>query len=384
MNRLIPLIFLLISTSSQAYIGLCCGKCGGNMPMNIPGGGVPETHEFRLKVSPMVMHMEGLLDGTNDVAVNDVLGMPVMMGMPTGKYMAAPVSMDMTMNNVMLGYSFTDDFFAGLMLMHTSKSMDMRFNSMMQTMTGQQGFTMKSKGLADSMLMTKYRLFTDDPLIPRKQASLLMSLSLPTGSIDERNTKHPVMMRRNELLPYGMQLGSGTVDPTVGFLYQASSSPYWWGANLSYTARLYDNKRDYRLGNELKLDLYGMYQLRQDFLAQLQLNFLDRGKIRGEADESVSGFSGHVSKNDPTSPFMTPLWDTDYYGKEQVSATIGFQWQPTSLQIIDFSISKPLYTKTSGLQLEDDYSVMLTWYVEMPTKNSRRYKKSSASGSLGF
>jgi len=354
------------------------------MPMNIPGGGVPETHEFRVKISPVVMHMEGLVDDTNKVAVSDVLGMPVMMGTPTGKYMAAPESMDMSMQNVMLGYSFTDDFFAGLMLMHSSKSMDMRFNSMMQAVTGQQGFTMKSNGLTDSMLMTKYRLFTDDPLIPRKQVSLLMSLSLPTGSIDERNNRHPVMMRRNELLPYGMQLGSGTFDPTVGLLYQASSSPYWWGANLSYTTRLYDNKRDYRLGNELKLDLYGMYQLRQDFLVQLQLNTLDRGKIRGEAGESVSGFSGHITKNDPDSPFMTPLWETDYYGKQQLSVTVGFQWQPTSLQIIDFSISKPVYTRTSGLQLKDDYRLMLTWYIEMPTKKSRRYKKSSSPSSLGF
>jgi len=109
---------------------------------------------------------------------------------------------------------------------------------------------------------------------------------------------------------------------------------------------------------------------------------LDRGDIRGEADESVSGASARVTKNDPSSPFMTPTWDPDYYGKQQVSATVGFQWQPTSLQIIDFSFSKPLYTKSSGPQLEDDYKVMVTWYIELPTKKSRRYSK--PSGSLGF
>jgi len=382
MRSLFSIILIFVSIQTQAYVGLCCGKCGGNMPMNIPGGGVPETHEFRLKINPVYMHMDGLVDGTDSVSAVSLLGMPVMAGMPTGKYMAVPENMSMSMFNMMAGYSFTDDFFAGIMFMHTDNTMGMKFNSMMSTMTGQSGFTMKSSGISDTMIMTKYRMFTDDPLIPKEQVSLLMGLSLPTGSIDERVSNHPVAMRRDGLLPYGMQLGSGTYDPTIGVLYQASKSPYWWGTNLSYTARLHDNKRDYRLGDEIKLDLYSMYQLRHDFLLQLQLNALDRGEIRGEADESVSGASARVTKNDPSSPFMTPTWDPDYYGKQQVSATVGFQWQPTSLQIIDFSFSKPLYTKSSGPQLEDDYKVMVTWYIELPTKKSRRYSK--PSGSLGF
>ncbi|NIR60538.1 MAG: hypothetical protein GWO02_14015, partial [Gammaproteobacteria bacterium] len=82
------------------------------------------------------------------------------------------------------------------------------------------------------MLMTKYRLFADDPLIPARQVSLPLGLSLPTGSIDERNEDHPVAARQDELQPYGMPLGSGTYDPVVGILYQGSRSPLWWGANL--------------------------------------------------------------------------------------------------------------------------------------------------------
>ncbi|RMH38832.1 MAG: hypothetical protein D6688_14650, partial [Alphaproteobacteria bacterium] len=159
-------VLLAVPQQADAYIGLCCGKCGGNMPMNIPGGGIPETHEFRFKLQPMQMHMSGLRSGTTDVATDSVLGMPVMMGMPTGKYMAAPTSMDMTMLNIAAGYSFTDDFFAGVMAMYADNRMDMRFNSMMRMMTGQPGFTMTSKGIMDTMLMTKYRLYADDPMIP--------------------------------------------------------------------------------------------------------------------------------------------------------------------------------------------------------------------------
>lgn len=383
------LLLLLISMQAPAYIGLCCAKCGGNMPMNIPGGGIPETHEFRLKISPMYMRMDGLRDGTDHIHVDDILGMPIdAAGNPTGKYMAAPTDMDMKMLNVSLGYSFSDRFFAGLMLMYRDNDMDMRFSPMMQTLTGKEGFTMKSDGIGDTMLMTKYRLFADDPLIPTSQASLFLGLSLPTGSIDEKNSHHPVDSRQNELLPYGMQLGTGTFDPSIGLLYQGSSSPWWWGVNTTYTARLYDNKRDYHFGDEARADAYAMYQLAPRWLAQLQLNGKYQDDISGEMDEYADGDSGHVMQGNPGSPPATPLWDTNNYGGRQVFATVGLQWQPAPLHIIDFNIGLPLYQDLHGPQLETDYRVMLTWYIEMPTKKSVRYgiNRSQPAGdsTLGF
>ena len=60
------LFFLILSSNAVAYIGLCCAHCGGNMPLNIPGGGIPETHEFRFKISEMFMQMDALRDGTDE------------------------------------------------------------------------------------------------------------------------------------------------------------------------------------------------------------------------------------------------------------------------------------------------------------------------------
>jgi len=379
------LLFVLLN-NANAYVGMCCGKCGGNMPMNIPGGGIPETNEYRVKFSFMQMHMDGLRDGTNNVDGDSLLGMPVMMGNPTGKFMAVPTTMDMNMLNITTGYSFSDDFFAGVMLMYKQNSMDMKFNNAMQSMTKQRGFTMESEGLADTMLMAKYRLFADDPLIPTNQASLFFGISLPTGSIDERNTQHPLAARQRELQPYSMQLGSGTVDPTIGYLYQSSHSPYWWGVNTTYTARLYENNRDYRLGNEARIDLYGMYQFKYNWLAQIQLNLHHQGKIRGEANEAVSGASGHATQGNANSPYATPLWETSNYGGTQSFVTIGLQWQPAPLHIIDFNLGLPVYRDLNGPQLEQDYRFMLTWYMEIPTSKSIRYKleNKSENSQLGF
>ncbi len=380
--RLAGLCLLLYIPQAQAYVGLCCGKCGGNMPMNIPGGGIPETHEFRFKISPTFMHMDGLRDGTKDVDANSLLGMPA-----AGKFMAVQTDMDMSMLNFTGGYSFSDKLFGGVMLMYQDKRMDMRFNTPMKTMTGVNGFTMKSSGIGDTMLMGKYRLFADDPLIPSRQASLFLGLSLPTGSIDEKNNRHPLAMRRGEQLPYGMQLGSGTFDPTIGLLYQRSSSPWWWGVNTSITARLHDNKRDYRLGNEFRIDAYAMHQFRHNLLAQVQLNGHYQGRIRGQMDEFTNGASGHAVQGTAASPAMTPLWNTQNYGGTNLFATLGLQWQPAPLHILDLNVGVPLYRNLNGPQLETDYRVMLTWYMEIPTRKSVRARLKgprSGTGKLGF
>jgi len=82
---------------------------------------------------------------------------------------------------------------------------------------------------------------------------------------------------------------------------------------------------------------------------------------------------------------MTPLWDPNNYGGRKLIATIGLQWQPRSLHIIDFSVGVPLYQDLNGPQLEEDFRGILTWYAEIPTSASVRYLENKAGHSkLGF
>ncbi|RMD88054.1 MAG: hypothetical protein D6808_00375 [Candidatus Dadabacteria bacterium] len=381
LTGIILIINLYLQLPAYPYTGLCCGKCGGNMPLNIPGGGVPETFEYRTKISYTYMNMDGLKEGRSDVKLREILGDPA-----NGKFMAAPKSMAMQMGSFSLGYSFTDDFFAGFMAMWNDNTMPMRFNSKMQNMTGREGYDMESAGFGDTMFMAKYRLYADDPLMPKKEYSLLFGLSIPTGSIDKKNKSHPLKARQDELLPYSMQTSTGTIDPTVGFLYEASSSPHWWGINSYITPRFTDNHRGYHLGSEAKIDMYYMYQFRYNFLAEFQINAKFADSIHGEADSARNGSSGRATKGDPSSPYMTPLWDPDNYGGTKLFATAGIQWQPFPLHILNLQLSLPIYQDLNGPQLKDDYRLMLTWYIEFVTNKSRRYlgEKGRDSGNLGF
>ena len=345
--------------SYPLFMGLCCGKCGGNMPLNIPGAGTPEPHEFRVKMNFSWGKMVGLRRGTSNRSTKDTLG----------QYMMTQRKMDMYMSNVSVGYAFSDRFFAGIMGMYMEKDMEM-------IRRGGRRSSMNSQGAGDTMLMTKTLLYADDYLIPTSQVSLLLGVSIPTGSIDQDDT--------GQILPYSMQLGSGTFDPFIGVLYEGSSSPFWWGANASYLARAYENYKSYNLGDEYRLDLYGMYQLRHNLVGELQIKGKYVGDIEGEAQEIEQDGDGHMRGN-PNMAFMSNLYDPDNYGGSTVDLTTGVQWQPFRNHILNAQFSVPLFQNLHGTQMERDFTASVTYYIEVPLRKSRRSKKSGKGlDILGF
>lgn len=411
------LLTLLYVPPAQADTGLCCLHCGGNMPLNILGAGIPETHEFRLKIKPMHMSMRGL-QGSGSLSTEAVLSVPGSMSLSmdanimainnritgelTGrKYMAAPQRMYMNMYDISAAYSFSDRFAAMLMTMYQEKYMKMKFNYMMRNMLGRSHYTMKTSGMSDTMLIGKYRVLEDDSLAPTNQLSVIAGLSLPTGSIDEKNRNHPLGNptaplnltdfnssfpdRRSEPMPYSMQLGSGTFDPVAGLAYQGSASPYWWGATLLYTGRAYRNKHNYSLGDFYRLDVYAMYQLLPSLVAHIQWNSQWQGALQGEHEEAYRGDAGRATDGNIFSEYMSPAWDPDNYGGEIHSITAGIQWQPVPLQVLELSVAVPVVQRFRGIQMPGEYTVQLAYYVEIPTSSSVRHSESSGQpDSLGF
>ena len=376
---LILLAGLLLPSVSLAYLGLCCAHCGGNMPLNVPGGGIPEPNEFRFKVSQMFMQMGSLRDGTTDIGDGSLLAPP----MTPGKFVVVPSSMQMHMTMFGGAYSFTDDL--ALMAMTSLKfnSMQMEFNAGLQAATGEAGFTMESGGFGDIKLLGKYRLYSDDHLAPKDQVSALFGVSIPSGSIDEKFSNNPVPGQNGTILPFKMQLGSGTFDPMIGLTYQGSLDPFWYGVTSLYTARVYDNNRGYQQGDEFRLDLYGMYQFHEKSVVQLQLNGTWEDRYSEEPDAGREFGHGHLGFN-PANPFTSPLFDPSNYGGTQLNITAGIQWQPLPLNVIELNGSVPLYQDLNGPQMAEDYRVMLTWYIELPTSQSRRHTGTKPPKELGF
>lgn len=371
-------VLLVTPWNAQAYIGLCCAHCGGNMPLNIVGGGIPEPKEFRFKISQMYMRMGPLRTGTRDITAQSILGMP-----PTGRFAAVPTSMDMFMTMFGGAYSFTDDFALVAMTSFRSNRMDMLFNSALQASTNSIGFVMESAGIGDTKLLGKYRLYADDHLAPTQQFSALFGVSIPTGSINKRFTESPVPGQNGTILPFKMQMGSGTLDPMLGLTYQGSRDPFWYGANVLYTGRFYDNSQGYHQGDEVQVDLYTMYQFHPQSVVHLQLNGYYEGKYSDEPDSQKLAGDGHFMGN-PNNAFLSPLFDPNNYGGTKLNVTAGIQFQPIPLHVIELTGSVPIHQNLRGPQLAEDYRIMISYYIEFPTKWSRRYKGAPAPKELGF
>lgn len=357
------------------------------MPLNILGGGIPETHEFRFKLSQMFMSMGPFRNGTTDVSTGSLLGIPN----GTTSFAVAPSEMRMYMTMFGGAYSFTDDFALMVMSSYKRNDMDMEFNTpLRRNMLGNNptratGFTMQSSGLGDIKVLGKYRLWSDDTLAPRHQLGVIGGLSLPSGNINKRFTNSPLTGQNGTLLPYKMQMGSGTVDPMIGLSYQGSRDPVWYGFNAWWTGRLYDNEQGYQQGDEIKWDLFGMYQFHEKALVHLQLN--------GHWEDSYDGLPGATRNNNNglvrnpmtgSLVFASPLFDPANYGFTKVNITAGMQFQPFPLHIIELSGSVPIHQDVNGPQLKEEYRLMLSYYIEIPTSKSRRYTGTKAPKQLGF
>ncbi len=364
----------------QAFVGLCCSHCGGNMPLNIVGAGIPMPNEFRFKLSQMYMNMGSLRDGTENLSNSSLLGTGI--GEP-GEYMAVPTSMDMHMSMLGTAWSFTDRFALMAMFMGSVNRMPMEFSPAMKMATGKDGFTMKSSGFNDITLLSKYRLYADDDLFTTSDISLLFGATLPTGSISEKLHNHPAEVNNGRLLPFGMQLGTGTVDPILGVAYKGSTDPLWYGANFRYTGRWYDNHRGYHKGQEVDYDLYAMVQPLVNTVFHVQLNGKWLGRYNDEPDAGRLSGNGHMAGS-PDMPFMTPLFDPDHYGGTKLYFTVGIQFQPVPLHIMEFSFQVPIHQDLNGPQMKEDFMFRFSYYIEKPTKKSRRYVGATPPRKLGY
>ena len=371
---ILNLVVLLWASLAQAYVGLCCAHCGGNMPLNLSGGGIPEPKEFRFKMSEMFMEMGPLRDGTSDILSTTIVGAANGTTFP-----AVPRAMQQYMTMIGGAYSFSDDFALMAMTNYTINEMQMEIFAGV----GGNNFTMTSSGIGDITLLGKYRLYANDNLVPTKQAAVLFGLSLPTGDIHKKFTNNTVTNQNGTILPFKMQMGSGTVDPIIGLTYQGSRDPFWWGLNTQLEAHIYDNEQGYHRGQEFRYDFYAMKQVHDNWVIQTQLNGWLEGHFSREPYEGRINGEGHAGFN-PQNQFLSPLFDPKNYGGHKVALSLGVQFQPIPLHVMELTATLPIYQDLNGPQLRDNWMMQLSYYMEIPTKKSRRYKGFKPPKELGF
>ncbi|WP_334055969.1 transporter [Polaribacter sp. P097] len=272
----------------------------------------------------MNMNMEGLLLGSEKITNNEAHDVG---------YMVTPLKMPMQMH--MLGTMFAPSNKITLLTMASFISNDMDLQMRMMGMNSP--FSTSSSGFGDIKLGMIYKF------INKNQQSFHgnLTISLPTGSIGEMD-ETPMSAPNKILLPYPMQIGSGTLDTNLGITYLGQTESISWGSQLNTTLRFGTNSDEYAFGNQISFNNWFALKATNwiSFSARLQSLFID--KIRGE--------------NPNLNSTMVTTADTKNSGGTNINAGLGFNLYANKGTLKDlrlgFEFAIPLYQKPNGIQLE--------------------------------
>ncbi len=306
-------------------------RADSHAPIGVMGDHTHAPGEWMLSYRYGRMNMSGNRSGTDELTAAQV----------RADFMVAPLSMDMEMHMFGIMYGVNERLTLMGMLPYVEKSMD--------HLGGMGTFTTRSKGIGDTKITGLYTLRnTQDANQVNTRVHATFGLSLPTGSITERDT---TPMGPNQKLPYPMQLGSGTFDPILGLTYVQERPTWSFGGQVSTTIRMGKNNEGYRLGNEGKATLFAARPINDYASLSLRLEGSAWGNIHGQDND--------------LNPAMVPTARTDLRSGRRVDGFVGINLLQNEGALKDHRLALeyglPLYQNLKGPQLEVDHRLMLGW-----------------------
>ena len=278
------------------------------------------------------MHItqDGMLEKAKGVEPLSLIRNPGYVDANGRQVMMVPTDMTMDMHMLMGMYDVTNKL--TVMAMGNFAQNDM--NMVMQMMSG--GATevtkMSSSGIADTQVGMMYKL--DDLLL--YNPILNVTLSIPTGGIDQKDDN-------GEVMPYEMQLGSGTYDLYTSLAMSNKFDMWDFGYEAGYLYHMCDNEQNYCWGNKLQLDAWLRYSF--DFGTKI------RGMITHAKWDTISGEDARISANSMYAA------NPDYYGGMRsdfvLRVTQDFPWGLTGL----VQVGVPLHQSLDGFQLKTVYTM---------------------------
>ncbi|MGZ3867317.1 MAG: transporter [Bacteroidia bacterium] len=312
----------------------CC-RPDALAPAGIMTDHVHPKGEFGLAYGWMFSESKGNMQGTKNLSDDEIYY--------NKGYMMAPHLMRMHMLMLMPMYGITNRLTAMAMVMYNVNKMNMR----MMSMENMQGMAMdaysdmptssRSSGLGDTKLYLLYNLLND--CIHR----LVLSggVSIPTGKTD---AKGATLQGPNEVLPYSMQLGTGTLNLLPGLVYTLQTYNLNFGAAVSSNIKTGANDRDYRWGNEYSFSPWFAYKIKSWVSISARVEYYRMERIQGY-DVTLNLSSG----NDPSDNVLN-------YGMQQrVNVYGGINlYTPSSCfkgMRLMAEYGLPVYNEMVGLQM---------------------------------
>lgn len=266
------------------------------------------------------------------VTYDDVLFSPGQEARTDKNYPVVPTMIRQEITALQLAYDLSEDITlrGQIPLVHQS-------TDHISIIPGYDEFNISSNGLGDVVLLA-------DTVLSKTINSVWRiggGVSFPTGSIDEEGDTPRAP--GNQQLPYTMQLGSGTWDFPILLSYQKYEESFTWGLEGQARIRTGKNDRDYRLGNTYSAGSWVERPVGNNITLGIRADYLSRGKIRGNGDESlrvpVPGF-----------PYPAPVVDPDAFGGDQIDASVYLTAEIADDWRLRIRYERPLWLDLNGPQ----------------------------------
>lgn len=296
------------------------GRPDGHAPISVMGDHMHGKGDWMFSYRYMYMNMKDLKQGDEDASFNDALA----------NYMVTPTEMPMKMH--MLGAMYAPSDKLTLMAMVNVLSIEMDHITRMGGT-----FTTEASGFGDFQISALYKFFNRN----RNTLHGQLGISIPTGSIEESDIT-PASAPNETVLPYPMQVGSGTFDTNLALTYLGQGDINSFGIQLRGIFRFGENDRDFRYGNRYSLN---------NWFAIKALNWLSfSARLEGLIVSEIEG-------EDPSfNSMMVITADTANSGGTFVNGGLGFNIYVPKGELknlrFGFELASPLLQDVNGIQLK--------------------------------
>ncbi|TQI70494.1 outer membrane putative beta-barrel porin/alpha-amylase [Gramella sp. Hel_I_59] len=333
---LIPFLgsVLMCSNMMVAQEKWSSDRADGHAPISIMGDHTHNKGEFMLSYRYIPMWMDGLINGSGEIENAEAFD----------RYMAVPQDMRMDMHMLGAMYAISNKVTLAAMLNYIDNDMVLRSKMGIN-------FTTESSGFGDIAVNALVNFYDKN----RQKMHTNIGVSIPTGDL-EQSGDTPMM--ENARLAYPMQLGSGTLDPTVGVTYLGQTDKLSWGFQPKFKFRLGENSQDYTLGNRFDAVAWTAYSLFQSWSVSGSLSYFDQQEIDG-VDAAMN-------------PMMMPLFDTINSGRSQLDLGLGSNFYvPTGTLKnlrVGIEVKLPLYQEMNGIQMKNQLAGTIGLQYSLSTK----------------
>lgn len=323
----------------------------GHAPIGVMGDHVHREGEWMFSYRYMYMDMGQNYDGDSEVSANSVLSQG---------FLVTPTDMTMEMHMFGVMYALTDEATVMFGLPYIIKDMNHQIGGPAAFPLRGQTFNTRTEGVGDAKLTLLYKIWEGN----RQNLIFNAGVSLPTGSIDERdNIPLPPPNGSNPVLPYPMQLGSGSFGIMPGFTYNGQTDWLSWGGQALGTLWLNDNSADYRLGDSF----LGTAWVAKPWTDWVSTSFRLAYNLWGNID----GADARIGQNAPVPGFRSvPTAQPDLRGGQRLDVLFGANFDlpvPDSWPIGSNRLAVeggfPAYQKLDGPQLGVDWQITAGWQM---------------------